>query len=213
VHQKWFLSVLHVQHKPCPNLALRLTLSPNTPKLLPFDPCHLGGPLGVAKNISMPVEYSVHIVHLACAESNTICKWKKWASTWPMSHRSSIGCTQNDFLAYCMCWRKPCTYLASRFTLSPNTPKWASIWPTSPRRSLGSSQKDFLARGHIRRKSCTYLVPRLTLFPIEPNRASTWPTSSMSSIRCSHNKFWAIVHSSQTVHLYCTEINTNSKQT
>jgi hypothetical protein len=36
---------------------------------------------------------------------------------------------------------KPCTYLASRLTLSPNIPQWASTWPTSPRSSIECPKK------------------------------------------------------------------------
>jgi hypothetical protein len=52
------------QCKQCTYLASRLVLSPNGPKLLPLDQCHLEVPLGVPKKISMLVENSAQIVHL-----------------------------------------------------------------------------------------------------------------------------------------------------
>jgi hypothetical protein len=62
------------------------------------------------------------------------------------------------------------------------------------------------------RKSCTDLAPRLTLSPYGLKRAYTWPTSPRSSIERSQNDSHAHVHSAQTVHRSCTEINTTSKQ-
>jgi hypothetical protein len=41
---------------------------------LPFDPCHLGGPSGAAKKISMPVVHSAQTVHLFGAKINTFSK-------------------------------------------------------------------------------------------------------------------------------------------
>jgi hypothetical protein len=41
---------------------------------LPFYPCHLGGPSGVALKISLPVVHSAEAVHLFGAEINTFSK-------------------------------------------------------------------------------------------------------------------------------------------
>jgi hypothetical protein len=41
---------------------------------LPFDPYHLGGPLGVAKKIYVLVVHSAQAVHLSCAKINTVSK-------------------------------------------------------------------------------------------------------------------------------------------
>jgi hypothetical protein len=88
VHQKRFLSLWYVRCKPCTHLASILALSPNRPK---------------------------------------------WASTWALSSSNSIECIENNFLPYgtfaelvhpkwfLSLWyvrRKPCTYLASRLSVS-----------------------------------------------------------------------------------------------
>jgi hypothetical protein len=52
VHQKRFLSLLHILHKLCTYLASRLTLSQMDRNKLPFDPHHVGVPLGASKIIS-----------------------------------------------------------------------------------------------------------------------------------------------------------------
>jgi hypothetical protein len=41
---------------------------------LQFDPCHLGGPSGVAKKISMPMVHLAQTVHLSFAMINTVSK-------------------------------------------------------------------------------------------------------------------------------------------
>jgi hypothetical protein len=41
---------------------------------LAFEPCHLGGSLGAAKKISMPIVHSAQTVHLFGTEMNTFSK-------------------------------------------------------------------------------------------------------------------------------------------
>jgi hypothetical protein len=139
-------------------------------------------------------------------------------------------------------WCKPCIYLASRLTVSPNGPKRASISPTSPSSCIGCAQKWLQCPWYIRRKPCTYLVSRLTLSPNRLKCVSTWSTSCRSTIGCTQNDFQAygtfnanefpfdpchagvqsgvpkaisepMVHSAQTVHLSCVEISSISKRT
>jgi hypothetical protein len=52
-----------------------------------------------------------------------------------------------EFLSLWYVWRKPCTYLASRWALSPNRPKWASTVALSPRSTVRCVQKNFWAYG------------------------------------------------------------------
>jgi hypothetical protein len=72
--------------------------------------------------------------------------------------------------------------------------------------------KWFLSLWYVRSKPSTYLTLRLTLSPNGLIRASTWRTSHVPS---GGSKMISEpnVHSVQTVHLSCTEINTISKQT
>jgi hypothetical protein len=65
---------------------------------------------------------------------------------------------------------------------------------------------------YIRSKQCTYLAQRLTLCLNGPKWASTWLTSPRSTSGCAHMISMLKVHSAQTVHLSCVEINTISKR-
>jgi hypothetical protein len=99
---KWFLSLWYTWHKLWTCLALILTLSLNRPKQDSAWPTSLGVPSGAFKMICKPMLRSVQTVRLSCTNTNTIFKWTKRGSTWPTSHKSSIGCVQKDFQAYGM---------------------------------------------------------------------------------------------------------------
>jgi hypothetical protein len=114
-------------------------------------------------------------------------KRPKRAFIWPTSPRSSIICPK-QFSSLWYVSPNPCTYLAPRLTLSPNGPKW------------------FPSQLHVRHKPCSYLASRLTP-PCRMRWAFTWPTSPKGSVRCDKKHFMAVVHSVQTVHLSCAEIN------
>jgi hypothetical protein len=90
------------------------------------------------------------------------------------------------FLSLWYTWSKPSTYLASRLTLSPNGPKRASTWLTSPRSIIGCAWKDF--------HECGTFSANLPLGA--PEKVSM-----------------PVVHSAQTVHVSCAEINAISKWT
>jgi hypothetical protein len=113
---------------------------------IPFDPHHLGGPSGVAKNISLPMVHSTQPCTNLGTRLTLSPNGSKCASTWPKSPRISIGCTQNDFWTlHVQC--KLCPYLVWWLTLSPNGPKRASTWPKSPRSSISCAQNNFQAYG------------------------------------------------------------------
>jgi len=63
VRPKLYLSLWYVQRKPCTNLALTLTPSPNGLNEIPHDPRHLGAPSGVSKMFSEPMVRSTQTVH------------------------------------------------------------------------------------------------------------------------------------------------------
>jgi hypothetical protein len=122
----------------------------------------------------------------------------KQVSTWPMSPRTPIRRTQKShqvcpkwFLSLWYIQRKPCTYLVSRLTQSPNRRKRASTWSTSPRSSIGCIQNNFQGDCTFGAKLCTYLLSRLTLSPNGPKRASTWPMSCWSTTGSIQNDIWA----------------------
>jgi hypothetical protein len=149
----------------------------------------------------------------------------KRASTWPMSHRSTTGCVQNDnqahgtfggnhapkwFLSLWYIQHKPCTNITLRLTPSPTDQNehpldrcqlgvpW--VWP-----------KQFPCPRYVKHKLCTYLAPRLTLSPYKPKQAYSWPMSPRSSIRHTQNDSHAMVRLAQTMHRSRVEINTTSK--
>jgi hypothetical protein len=51
---------------------------------------------------SEPMVRSTQTLHLTCVKISTISNELNQASTWASSPRSTIGCVQNDFLAYGM---------------------------------------------------------------------------------------------------------------
>jgi hypothetical protein len=112
---------------------------------LPLDPHHVGVQSCAPKMISEPMVCLAQTVHLSCVEINTISKWTE--TSFHLTHitKEFNRMRQKQFLSLLQVWRKPCTYLASRLTLSLKRLKRASIWPTSPRSSIGCAQKDFHA--------------------------------------------------------------------
>jgi predicted DCC family thiol-disulfide oxidoreductase YuxK len=67
---------------------------------LSLEPCHLRVPSGAPKWF-LHWWYVWHKLCTYLAPTITLSpNGKKWDSTWPTSHRSSIGCVQNDFWAY-----------------------------------------------------------------------------------------------------------------
>jgi hypothetical protein len=91
VHQKWFLSLWYVRHKPSTYLKSRLALSPNE---LNRAFTWASPPRSVSKMMSEPMVCLLQIVQLFCP-TNTFSKQTK--RRFHMTHvpRSSIGCVQN----------------------------------------------------------------------------------------------------------------------
>jgi len=146
------------------------------PNELPLDPRHEWVPSGVSKMIYETMVRSTQIEHLSCAEINTISKQTQMS--FPLTHIAEEIDRVRPILFQSLLhvWRKPCTYLVSRLTLSPNWSKRASTWPMSTRTTVGCPLKRFPSLWYIWRKPCTYLVPRWTLSPNRLKIASTWPT-------------------------------------
>jgi hypothetical protein len=104
-----------------------------------------------------------------------------------------------------------CTYIAPTITLSPNGPKLDSTWPTSPRTSILCVQNIFCVYGPfganstpILRQDQHYLQMRWNELPLEPRHLGV-PSGVSKTI------FEPMVRSAQTMHLYCTDTNTISK--
>jgi hypothetical protein len=99
VRPKLFMSLWYVQCKPCTYLASWVALSSNGPNRAPPDPHHLGVPSGASEMIYEPMVLLMQTEHLSCTDAKSISKRD---STWPTWPRSSIGCLQYYFWAYCM---------------------------------------------------------------------------------------------------------------
>jgi hypothetical protein len=136
----------------------------------------------------------------------------KRAFACPSSHRSIIGCIQNDFLSRWYVWHKPCTYLAPKLTLSPKRNKWNSKWPTSPRSSIGCVQNDFWAYGMFNANRAPILRQDTHYLQTNQNEISLWPHHRGVPSGASKMISEKLVCLAQTVHLSCTDTNTVSKQ-
>jgi hypothetical protein len=135
-----------------------------------MDPHHLGVPSGAPKKISLHVVHSAQTVHLSFTEINTFSK--RTQMSFHLTHITEefdrVRPKWSPSLLHI--WRKSCTYLALKLTLSP---KWfPSLW-------------------YIHRKPCTNITLRLAPSLNWPKRASTWPMSCRSTIGCVQNDFLA----------------------
>jgi hypothetical protein len=89
----------------------------------PLDSRHVGVPSVAPKMIFEPVVRSVQTVHLSRIDINTIPKWNE--TSFHFTHVTLEFHRVHPILFPCLWYiqRKPCTYLASRLTLSLNRPK------------------------------------------------------------------------------------------
>jgi hypothetical protein len=137
--------------------------------------------------ISKPMVRLAQIIYVSCVKISTISKRIE------TSFHLSLMTLEYHWvhpkwllsLLYIRC--KPCSYLKSRLTLSPNGPKQASTWASSPRRTVEYVQNDF----NVWRKQCAYLTLTLTSSPYRPKQDLTWSTSPRNSIGCDQNDFQA----------------------
>ena len=101
------------------------TISKRTETSFPLHPCHLGVPSGASKLIYEPVVRLAQIVHLSCVEPNTFSKLTE--TSLHLTHIYDFHRVRPKRLPSLLHVRfKPCTYLASRLTLSTNELKRAS---------------------------------------------------------------------------------------
>jgi hypothetical protein len=114
---------------------------------IPHDPRHLRVPSGASKTTSEAMVRSSHTVHLSCVKVSNI--FERFGSSFHLSlitkeyHR--VRPKRFLSLGYIRC--KPCTYLASRFAVSPNELNQASTWASSPRSTIRCVQNVFWAYG------------------------------------------------------------------
>jgi hypothetical protein len=138
---------MYVHCKPYTYPALTLTLSPNRQNELSLYPWHLRVPSGAPKMISEPIACSVQTMYLSSVKINTISKQTKTSFHFTHGTYEFHQVHPKWFLSLLHVQCKPCTYLVSRLTLSPNGLKWASAWPSSCSSSIRCVQNDFPAYG------------------------------------------------------------------
>ena len=123
---------------------------------------------------------------------------------------------------------KPYTYLSSRLALSPNRPNRAFTWASITRSTIGNFHNDFWAYGALGTNHAAIMhqnkyyvqldwseIPYDTLhLVVVPLGASTVP-SGASTVPSGVSKLISdhMVCSMQTMHLFCINIRTISKQT
>jgi hypothetical protein len=128
-------------------IAPTLAPFPNGPKWASTWPTHQGAPLVASRMISEPMVRSAQTTQLSCVKISTISK-----RTQMSFHLSLVTL---EYHQLCPKWfsslryiqRKPCTYLVSRLSLSPNETKWACPWALSPRSIVECVQINFWANG------------------------------------------------------------------
>jgi hypothetical protein len=128
----------------------------------------------------------------------------KWASTWASSSSNSIGCIENNFLAYGT-FTKPvhlsCTYTNTVSKSSEMRFEFHSV-----------RLKEFLSLWYVRRKPCTYLASRLALSLNGPKWDFMDPRHLEVSSGTRKTISESVVRSVQTVHLSCVKISTIFKR-
>jgi hypothetical protein len=163
--------------------------------------------------ISEPIARSTHTMHLSCAEINTISKQTETSFYLDHITYEFDWVCPKWFACLLYVWHKPCTYLASRLTLSPNRTKWASIWPTSHNSSIGCTHKDFRALGTFKANRAPILRWDYHYLLIDQNELPLDSGHVGVSSDVSKMIFEPMVRSAQTVHVSCVKINIMSKQT
>ena len=94
-------------------------ISKRTETSFPLHPCHLGVPSGASKLIYEPMLCLAQVVHLSCVEPNTFSKLTE--TSLHLTHIYEFHRVRPKRLSSLLHVQfKPCTYLASRLTLSPN---------------------------------------------------------------------------------------------
>jgi hypothetical protein len=155
----------------------------------------------------------VQTVHLSWVKISTIFKRIKMSFRLSVIIKEYHRVRPKRLLNLWYVWRKSCTYLESRLTLSPNGPKWTSTWASSPRSTIGCSQNDFRPCGAYdsnKHLSCTdaHSISKMDQNKIPHDSRHLGVPSSASKMILE-----PIVCSAQTVHQSCVKIGTISKQT
>ena len=132
---------------------------------------------------------STQTLQLSCIKISTIYEETKSSLNWSLFNYEFHRMRLKWFLSLWCCWRKPCTYLLPKLTLSLNEPKQDSIWHTWSRTYIRCVLIDFWLYRMFHAKPCISLASRLSLSPNRPNWAFTWAPWPRSTIGCIQNGF------------------------
>jgi hypothetical protein len=157
--------------------------------------------------------YLVQTMHLSCVKITTITKRIQPSLHTSLVTKEYYRVRPKLFLSQWYVWRKQCTYLALKLTLSPNGPKRDSTWPTSPSSSIRCAQNDIqasstLGANHapILRHDYHSLQTDWSELALEPRHLGV--PSSVSKMISDPMRCLA-----QIVHLSCIDTNTVSRRT
>ena len=134
---------------------------------------------------------------LSCVKISTISKQTKMRFQLSLVTQEYHWVDPKRFLSQWYVWHKPCTYLASTLTPSPNGPKqFFSLW-------------------YVRCKPCTYLASRLALYPKVQNELPLEPCHLVVPSRAPKTIYEPMVRLAQTTHQSCTDLtlSPNRKET
>jgi hypothetical protein len=111
------------------------------------DPRHLRVPSGASKMTSEAMVHSSQTVHRPCVRISYIFEWSRSSFHLRLLTKEDHRVRPKWFLSLWYIWCKPCSYLASRSTVSPNELNQASTWALSPRSAIRCVQNNFWAYG------------------------------------------------------------------
>jgi hypothetical protein len=180
---------------------------------IPHDPRHLRVPSGASKTTSEAMVRSSQTMHLSCMKISYIFEWSRSSFHLSLVTKEYHRVHPKRFLSLWYIWCKPCTYLASRFVVSPNELNQASTWASSPRSTIRCVQNDFWAYGTFGanlapflNRQQHYLQMHQNMIPHDPRHLGV-PSGASKIIS------EAMVRSALTVHLSCLKISTIFKRT
>jgi hypothetical protein len=137
VRPEWLLSLCYFWCKPCTYRESRLTLAANGPKWASTWASSPRSTIRCIQNDFWP--YGTFDTNHAPILHRRKLHLQTDQNKIPHDPRN-LGVPSvrpKQFLNLWYVRRKPCTFLASRFILSPNGPKRASTWASSPRSTIG----------------------------------------------------------------------------
>jgi hypothetical protein len=169
VRPKLFLCLWYARCKPCSNLGLTLTLSPNGLKRDSTWPTSLTSSIGCVQNCLWPMVRSIQTMHLS---SVALSPNGPNRSSPDPHHLRVPRVLLKQFINLWYVWRKVSTYLAPTLTLFQNRSKQDSTRPMSLTSSIGCVQNCLCPM------VCSMQIVHLSsvaLSPNGPNRSSPDP--------------------------------------